>query len=265
MPGGRPGTARPLRRRSDVPFPGTRAPRLGLLAVSPGAPRRGHRGSFRSERIREDDAARRRQAGPARPPPEPPTPRRRPPGLPRAGATNRPDEKGRRPFDRNRVFSDEATLACALVPDGGSPEKRYVVLPGRVAPQELQERLLEGRDWLKPDEYRRVLDYAGVSRSLMHILAIEQGRADELSRQDPGKLFRWVMEARGSQQVLDRYNGARRRYEDSAREVDRQRLQLSSRQAELTALERKIRRLDEYVAKRARAEEAEARLSAERG
>src|SRR3972149_3643797 len=184
MPGVRPGTARPLRRRSDVPFPGTRAPRLGLLAVSPGTPR---------------------------------------------------------------------------------PENRSVVPPGRVAPQELQERLLEGRDWLKPDEYRRVLDYAGVSRSLMHILAIEQGRADELSRQDPGKLFRWVMEARGSQQVLDRYNGARRRYEDSAREVDRQRLQLSSRQAELTALERKIRRLDEYVAKRARAEEAEARLSAERG
>ena len=186
------------------------------------------------------------------------------PVLLRAVVSNRPDEKGRRPFDRNRVFSDEATLACALVPDGGSPEKRYVVLPGRVAPQELQERLLEGRDWLKPDEYRRVLDYAGVSRSLMHILAIEQGRADELSRQDPRKLFRWVMEARGSQQVLDRYNGARRRYEDSAREVDRQRLQLSSRQAELTALERKIRRLDEHVDKRARVEDAKNLLTAAR-
>ncbi|HJX15258.1 MAG TPA: hypothetical protein VJ386_05945, partial [Candidatus Deferrimicrobiaceae bacterium] len=186
------------------------------------------------------------------------------PVLLRAVVSNRPDEKGRRPFDRNRVFSDEATLACALVPDGGSPEKRYVVLPGRVAPQELQERLLEGRDWLKPDEYRRVLDYAGVSRSLMHILAIEQGRADELSRQDPRKLFRWVMEARGSQQVLDRYNGARRRYEDSAREVDRQRFQLSSRQADLAALERKVRRLDEYVDKRARVEDAQNLVKAAR-
>src|SRR4030067_205438 len=126
MPGGRPGTARPPRRRSDGPFPRTRAPRARA-----------------------------------------------------------------------------------------APENRSLAPPGRVAPQELQERLLEGRDWLKPDEYRRVLDYAGVSRSLMHILAIEQGRADELSRQDPRKLFRSVMEARGSQQVLDRYNGARRR-EDSA-------------------------------------------------
>ncbi|HJX74020.1 MAG TPA: AAA family ATPase [Candidatus Deferrimicrobiaceae bacterium] len=186
------------------------------------------------------------------------------PVLLRAVVSNRPDEKGRRPFDRNRVFSDEATLACALVPDGGSPEKRYAVLPGRVPPQELQGRLLEGRDWLKPEEYRRVLDYAGVSRSLMHILAIEQGRADELSRQDPRKLFRWVMEARGSQQVLDRYNGARRRYEDSAREVDRQRLQLSSRQGDLAALERKVRRLDEYVEKRTRVEDAERLVTAAR-
>jgi chromosome segregation protein len=186
------------------------------------------------------------------------------PVLLRAVVSNRPDEKGRRPFDRNRVFSDEATLACALVPDGGSPEKRYVVLPGRVPPQELQARLLEGRDWLRPDEYRRVLDYAGVSRSLMHILAIEQGRADELSRQDPRKLFRWVMEARGSQQVLDRYNGARQRYEDSAREVDRQRFQLSSRQADLAALERKVRRLDDYVDRRARVEDAQNLLTAAR-
>jgi chromosome segregation ATPase len=184
--------------------------------------------------------------------------------LLRAVVSNRPDEKGRRPFDRNRIFSDEVTLACALVPDGGSPEKRYAVLPGRVSPQELKTHFLDGRDWLKPEEYRRVLDYAGVSRSLMHILAIEQGRADELSRQDPRTLFRWVMEARGNQQVLDRYNGARLRYEDSAREVDRQRLQLSSRQADLAALERKVRRLDEYVDKRTRVEDAQNLVTAAR-
>src|SRR4030066_2134877 len=67
MLGVRPGTARPPRRRTDVPVPGTRAPRVGLLAVSPGTPRCGHRGPFRSERIREDDAARRREADPDRP------------------------------------------------------------------------------------------------------------------------------------------------------------------------------------------------------
>ncbi len=184
------------------------------------------------------------------------------PALLRAVVSNRPDGRGRRPFERQRVFSDEATLACALVPNGGSPEKRYVVVPGRVAPEELQKQLLDGREWLGPDEYRRVLEYAGLSRSLMHILALEQGRADELSRLKPRELFRWVMEARGSQQVLDRYTGARRRYDESARDVEHQRRQLSRHQAELEEVERKVRRLEEYEDRVRRAKYAEAIVAA---
>src|SRR4030067_1156513 len=77
MPAVSPGTARPPRWRTDVPVPGARASRVGFLAVPPGAPRRGHRGPFRPERFREDDAARRREADPARPalkPRPPPAP-----------------------------------------------------------------------------------------------------------------------------------------------------------------------------------------------
>jgi chromosome segregation ATPase len=179
------------------------------------------------------------------------------PVLIRAVVSNRADQRGRRPFERQQVLTDEATLACALVPDGGSPEKRFLVLPGRVSPRDLQQRLLEGRDWFSPEQYRRVLENAGVSRSLMHILALEQGRADELSRQKPRELFGWILEARGSQQVLDRYVGARRQYEDSMREVDRQNAQVLRSQAELAELDRKVRRLEEYLDKKARLKTAE--------
>lgn len=180
------------------------------------------------------------------------------PALLRAVVSNAADSKGRRPFERQQILSDEATLACALVPDGGSPEKRFVVLPGRVGAEQLQRRLLEGRDWLGPEDYRRVLEYAGVSRSLMNILALEQGRADELSRQKPRELFRWVMEARGSQQVLERYTSARRQYEDSLAQVSNQSNQLSRREAELAGLERQVRRLDDYAHKQASVKTAEA-------
>ena len=168
------------------------------------------------------------------------------PALVRAVVSNRLDKRGRRPFETQRVFTDEATLAGGIVPDGGSPEKRFAVLPGRPTCGELQPFLLEGRDWLSPDLYRRVLERAGVSRSLMHILALEQGRADELSRKNPRELFRWVMEARGSQQVLERYNAARVRFQDSLREVERQQRQLVRYDTELRRLERLVRRLDEY-------------------
>ncbi len=180
------------------------------------------------------------------------------PALLRAVVSNAADSRGRRPFERQQILSDEATLACALIPNGGSPEKRFVALPGRVGAQELQSRLLDSRDWLGPEDYRRVLEYAGVSRSLMNILALEQGRADELSRQKPRELFRWVMEARGSQQVLERYTGARRQYEDSVAQVSRQASQLTHREAELLGLERQVRRLDEYARKQASVRDAEA-------
>jgi chromosome segregation ATPase len=180
------------------------------------------------------------------------------PALLRAVVSNAADSKGRRPFERQQILSDEATLACALLPNGGSPEKRFVVLAGRVGVQELQGRLLQSRDWLGPEDYRRVLEYAGVSRSLMNILALEQGRADELSRQKPRELFRWVMEARGSQQVLERYTGARRQYEDSVAQVSHQTSQLTRREAELAGLERQVRRLDEYAHKQASIKDAEA-------
>ena len=179
------------------------------------------------------------------------------PALLRAVVSNRADQRGRRPFERQQVLTDEATLACALVPNGGSSEKRFAVLPGKVAPQELQKYLLEGREWLQPDQYRRVLENAGVSRSLMHILALEQGRADELSHQKPRELFKWIMEARGAQQVLERYTSARRQYEDSVREVSRQNEQVLRYQAILGELERKIRRLDEHIAKKGSVKDAE--------
>lgn len=182
------------------------------------------------------------------------------PALVRAVVSNRPDRRGRRPFELQRVFTDEATLACALVPDGGTREKRFAVLPGRQTVPELQRQLLESRDWLAPERYRRVLQHAGVSRSLMHILALEQGRADELSRKGPRELFRWVMEARGVQQVLERYNAARARYQDSLKEVERQQQQLIRYQAELTRIERLVRRLEEYESWQLRTAEAEASL-----
>jgi chromosome segregation protein len=179
------------------------------------------------------------------------------PALLRAVVSNRPDYRGRRPFERQQVLVDEATLACVLIPNGGSPDKRYAVLPGRVTASELQNRLLETRDWLSPEEYRRVLEHAGVSRSLMHILALEQGRADELSRQRPRELFRWVMEARGTQQVLERYTEARRQYEDSIREIARQRDQVARYEQELMTVDRKVRRLDEYLDRTERVKNAE--------
>jgi chromosome segregation ATPase len=184
------------------------------------------------------------------------------PALLRAVVSNRQDDRKRRPFERQGVTQDEATLACAILSSGGTPEKRYAILPGRVGAESLQKKLLEGRDWLSPEQYRRALEYAGVSRSLMHILALEQGRADELSRKRPRDLFQWVMEARGSQEILDRYTESRRRYEDSEGEVHRQREAIVRVETDLMGVERQVRRLDGIEEQRVRVQQARVILDA---
>jgi chromosome segregation ATPase len=184
------------------------------------------------------------------------------PALIRAVVSN-VDAAGAPPFRRERLTTPEVTLACALVPSGGgTPEKRFAVLPGRPSLDELRTRLLESRDFYPPERYGRALEHAGVSRSLMSVLAIEQGKTNSLFDLKPRELFQRVLEMLGDQAILERYREARRRYEDTDRELMRQVIALGTAQAELTRVRREVQRLVEWEEARDKVAELEARLPA---
>jgi chromosome segregation protein len=167
------------------------------------------------------------------------------------------------PFRRERITTPEATLACALVPaGGGSPEKRFAVLPGRPPVEDIRRLLLESRDWYGPDRYQRVLEGAGVTRSLMSVLAIEQGRTNALFELKPRELFRRVLEMLGDHAVLERYTEARRRFAESEGEVVRQTSSVQKLELDLRHVERLVTQLEEWEHHRARVLELEARLPA---
>jgi len=183
------------------------------------------------------------------------------PALIRAVVSN--DGAGGAPFRRERITTPEATLACALVPaGGGSPEKRFAVLPGRPPVEDVRRLLLESRDWYGPDRYQRVLEGAGVTRSLMSVLAIEQGRTNALFELKPRELFRRVLEMLGDHAVLERYTEARRRFAESEGEVVRQTSSVQKLELDLRLVERLVAQLDEWEHHRARVLELEARLPA---
>ncbi|HYX25679.1 MAG TPA: AAA family ATPase, partial [Thermoanaerobaculia bacterium] len=189
------------------------------------------------------------------------------PALIRAVVSNGPGAGGiggaGPPFRRERITTPEATLACALVPaGGGAPEKRFAVLPGRPPIEEVRRLLLESRDWYGPERYGRVLEGAGVTRSLMSVLAIEQGRTNALFELKPRDLFRRVLEMMGDQEVLERYGQARRRFAESEHEVSRQTYQVQGLQMELQRVERQVARLDEWERHRDRVADLESRLPA---
>ncbi len=184
------------------------------------------------------------------------------PALVRAVVSNGDPSTGAQAFRRERITEPEVTLACALVPTGGPPEKRFAILPGRVPVEEIKRRLLESRDWLRPERYRRALEGAGVTRSLMSVLAIEQGRTNSLFELGPRELFTHVLDMLGDRSVLERYRDSRRRYEDSEREVGRQTEALTARQADLATALREVERLGRWEAARDRVDELKRRLPA---
>jgi len=185
------------------------------------------------------------------------------PALIRAIVSNVPAESGQPPFFRERVLDREVTLACALVPgSGGSPEKRFAIIPGRASVGDIRRRLLDGKDYYPPEQYERALSNAGVSRSLMAVLAIEQGRTHQLFESTPRQLFHQVLDMLGDKAVLDRYADARRRYQDAQSEVVRQANSLTTKQTELQAMLREVERRNRWEEQRDKVEELNCRLPA---
>src|SRR5260370_39944099 len=87
--------------------------------------------------------------------------------LIRAVVSNSAESGGARPFLHERITSDEVTLACALVTNrSGDLERRYSIHAGRATVAELQEILLDSRDFYQPERYQRALQNAGLSRSM---------------------------------------------------------------------------------------------------
>jgi chromosome segregation ATPase len=185
------------------------------------------------------------------------------PALVKAVVSNEEVRGVGQPFRRERITTPEATLACMLVPSSsGTPEKRFVVLPNRASVEEIRARCLESRDWLPPERYQRILEQAGVTRTLLNVLALEQGKTDSLFEYTPRELLKYVLEMMGDRAVLERYRDARRQYEDTEQEVGRQVRELQAAQARLTAVRRDVTRLDEWEAARDKVLDLEARLPA---
>ncbi len=144
---------------------------------------------------------------------------------------------GRRPFTRKGIFEDTATIACVLENRSGTWHRRYHILPGDASMNAIKE---ETRG-MGPDEYSAELTAAGLPKTLLKVLALEQGETHALCRRTPAQLLEYVLEMQGDKAVLDAYEVARQNYalsrqeheaqEKKAREAERA-LELTARDAQ---------------------------------
>ncbi len=134
----------------------------------------------------------------------------------KAVVDNPPARAGRRPWSHLGRFEEEVTLACVLERRKGKWERRYLIVGGDVPIEQLKD--LSGG--LRPMEFSRELELAQVPRTLLKILALEQGETHKLARRTPAQLLEYVLEMQGDKAVLERYGEARATFLTGQRELD---------------------------------------------
>lgn len=122
---------------------------------------------------------------------------------------------GKRPFRQLGLSTDEVTLVCLLENRGGSWEKKFSILPGNADAEAVQN----ADKWYGPEEYAKNLHAAGLPRTLLKILALEQGETNKLCQKSPVELLRYLLEIQGDKQTLDRYSEALENYRASEKEL----------------------------------------------
>jgi len=167
----------------------------------------------------------------------------------RATVDNRPHgrQTSTRPFARNLLYADQVTLACRIERNGGDWQRRYVMADGDVPIETLMAT--PDKDWLGVEHWRRRLENAGLSRAIARVLALEQGQTDRLCEFSPRELLRLVFEVFGDQEVLDRYEEARRHQRELAAEVEAAERDLAHGEAQLATLEARVNLYRQHQAK----------------
>lgn len=132
-----------------------------------------------------------------------------------------------RPFRASGFFSeDEVTLFCQIQKNGGDWKRQYLMRPGIVEIEEVQD----ATDWLGLDAYRKRLANAGLSQAMAKVLALEQGETDKLCEYAPRQLLDLVFQVFGDKEVLDAYDEAKRHQRDTEAELQRFEAELESAQ-----------------------------------
>lgn len=164
----------------------------------------------------------------------------------RATVDNRPHgrQASSRPFARNLLYSDQVTLACRIERNGGDWQRRYTMVDGDIPIETLTQ--IPEKDWLGIEHWRKRLEGAGLSRAIARVLALEQGQTDRLCEYSPKELLRLVFDVFGDQEVLDRYEEARRHQQEVTQEVEAAKRDLAHGEAQLAQLEAKVNLYREY-------------------
>ena len=124
---------------------------------------------------------------------------------------------GRRPFASLGIYDDvDISLVC-LIHNKSSQriEKEFFILKGDVPLEDLKNL----KNGLHSVQYSKQLDEAGVSRSTLRLIALEQGETDKIGQMKPEELLNLVMDITGNRDIIQYYEDARGNYRKSSQQL----------------------------------------------
>lgn len=123
----------------------------------------------------------------------------------------------KRPFAHLGIYGDtDVSLVCLMYNRGPQKiDKEYFILKGDVPAEELSKL----KNGLKPLHYSRQLEEAGVSRSTLKLIALEQGQTDRIGQLSPGDLLQLVMDITGNREIIRKYETARQNYRQTFQQL----------------------------------------------
>ena len=150
-----------------------------------------------------------------------------------------------RPFRSSGFFSDdEVTLFCQIQKNGGDWKRQYLMRPGCVQIEEVQD----ATDWLGVENYRKRLANAGLSPAMAKVLALEQGETDKLCEYAPRQLLDLVFQVFGDKEVLDAYDEAKRHQRATEVELKRFETELDASKTNLEGLRLRVANYHQWEA-----------------
>ncbi|MDK2125023.1 AAA family ATPase [Parachitinimonas caeni] len=161
------------------------------------------------------------------------------------GVVDNPRRKGGGLFP-NPFFpltNEKVTLFCRIKKQGGDWIRQYAVVDGEVELGPASEDQLK---WLGVNEYKLILEQAGLTRAIAEVLALEQGDTDKLCEYGPKPLLDLVFQVFGDKQVLDNYQQAKSEQREAERELGELTRQLDGLAARVEQMRSRAQRYQDW-------------------
>ncbi len=124
---------------------------------------------------------------------------------------------GRRPFAFLGIHGDvDVSLICLIRNKGPQRiEKEFFILKGDISLEDLKSL----KSGYSPTQYSKQLEEAGVSRSTLRLIALEQGETDKIGQMKPEELLNLVMDITGNRDIIKCYEDARNNYRKTSQQL----------------------------------------------